>query len=429
MKWGFSMNATKAKGTKTKRKVEYVFTATPTVILYDAEINAEAKTVLFYLYDKAGGKGYSYVKQKKIAEALGLTYDHTKDLIAHLKGMDLIWIKRRRGTAITYLRPLTHCYTDPDDRGSPITEECRKTRNKWWNKCKKPVPHGAKRSVDDTVRSGSNAPFRSGSSTPSRSGFNALSRSGFNDPYIEQDKGEQDSLEQKTDSTSLLPCRIGTEQPGEDLTNSPPGKGSSGTDFFSEDFAGHTQVDSAPIEEDEDVRNHQNNPLDKKAGGVKRTPKEEREAMTSTDPEGESKAKGKGKGKGENKNPYSGEIKKLWDEWKKLNRNLLNNNEFPAGRPRGQYYGHLKNIIQFVEGDFDKALKILMKLIQNWDGVKASCSMAKNRPFPDLYIADTLKDQLYGCVMTGKSFGDHEKDTMHSRDRFKKEKDYSSWEK
>lgn len=90
----------------------------------------------------------------------------------------------------------------------------------------------------------------------------------------------------------------------------------------------------------------------------------------------------------------------LYGNWRDLmSRNIGMN--LIADTVAGSDYGHLKHIISFFGGTA-KAFEALELLVTRWKDVQKKYSIATKKDVPSLYLADTLKNDLF-AVMCGKS--------------------------
>ena len=129
-------------------------------------------------------------------------------------------------------------------------------------------------------------------------------------------------------------------------------------------------------------------------------PKRECSSRIVTDSEGNPEG---GTTKKSRKNPTQAKVRQLWPHWKtmiKANFGVDILGSFPVGAD----YGHLKNILNYVGGDFLYALKTLTYVIEEWSNVKAGCFRAQRLNTPTLYLVDAIKDELHANIQTGKKF-------------------------
>lgn len=313
------------------------------VVGWDKDLSDGAFHTYYVLCCRSGKNGKTWITEKKLAQDRG-------------KGLS---------TVQRHLKEL---------REAGLVETQRRGFNRW-DKCIVPVAEAYKR-VD--------RPYASADRI--RPLIIEGARTLKNEEYIEEEKGIR-----KPD-----PSDLGT-QPSGLVLNKDPGHNQPCTKKSEAnviDFQSRVQEMSS--EGREMVLRQTRHPQETPRG---KPDKEPAPRGQMTDPEGNVR----GPKKEAKTNPTRSKIRKLWPEWKALLRGHFNV-DIPGQFPAGADYGHLKNVLNYVAGDYKYALRMLTYVVDEWDSVKEGCFRAERLNVPTLYLVDAIKDELHANIQTGKRF-------------------------
>ena len=73
--------------------------------------------------------------------------------------------------------------------------------------------------------------------------------------------------------------------------------------------------------------------------------------------------------------------------------------------PTGGDLGHMKNVLNLINRDFDVAKKMVDLLFMDWKFFSAKFPVAKDKPTPTPWLLDALKHEVYGFVLKGGASG------------------------
>jgi len=383
---------------------DWSFTPVPSVVLRDKTIPDSEKITYQYLIDHAGTKGHCWVSQKRLAKDRGKGLRTIERHISTLKSMGLIRVRPGTISSDTSIVSISFLYKQP------------KVRYKGSERNPDSIPIRRDPNDKNDGKNDGEIPDKNGGWLPDKNGGH---------------KEKKVPLEEIKPDTSY-PGGLPSGQPQSTEENSFEER-SSVVDFYT--YASHASFLTPEVREMslKTPRRQQGKPK-------KVPPKKATSERVSVDPHSGEQIGGKKKPKRVDK--MKKKVHELWSEWKFRIRGTFHV-PLPGRYPRGSDYGHLKNILLYVDGDYDYALRLLSYIIDRWDEVKKGNFRAERMNEPTLYLLDALKNEIHANIQSGRTFqpkpetpkkkqwsggiNRHAKD--HSGFEEEEERQWAEWEK
>ena len=368
----------------------WAFVLVPSVVVRDTQLSDQERTTYEYLVDHSGSKMHCWISQKKLAESRNKSLRTIERHISKLKQCGLIQVEHKGRYSDTFLTDVSLLYQNPKVRYRtsvriPVVEE----------ESGPDINGGSETTLDPTRMAGLRPDINGGQNI---------------------EKGKE---EEKPDPSDLGGCPSGT----------PPREENQESAFDSPAMVTVHQ-DGFPEVLEMALTPSRHAPATGFPCARKSPAPGGKEEVRTVSPDGFEVGKRK---KEKKTSPTKAKVNEFWQEWKSVVKSRFGI-PLPGGPvPTGQSFGHLKNLLSFFGYDYEYAVEIMRKLLEEWETIQKRVPMASQHHAPTLYILDTLKEELHTCRQLGKKFGETgveaKKDAaVFGVDRHAK-KEWTTWKK